>query len=438
MEHIASEDSSKLPSSSSSRRLPTVTASQVLENLKSQAPRAISTALERLDAILTGAAGNSYSTWGSGGGLTRGKVTEVYGPPGAGKTTFGYVTPFDQGYTCYGQRNGIREGFWRDMTDMSVGSIQACVSALRAGDDVVWIDAAAPLAPRRVKEILSASLSYKKGATALTPIPHLSSDDLAQHFHHYTTPTLPHLLALLVHPPPSFPPPGTSLIVIDSISTVFENAYPHIISDQPGHTKSETTRWAAGRRYSAMSEVALKLSRAAALHNITVLLLNQVNTRVRAGSGAMLHPALSGTEWDNTISTRLVLFRDWLPAQLRGHGISEDQRTRVRFVGVVKVGGVTLADDGTFGAVVPFTIETTGLADLDLASADLTTTIQPSTSPARPPSKKRRIVAEIADSDAGSDEEYGWADDDELAAEGLLVDETLLEAETAEEVEGET
>lgn len=39
---------------------------------------------------------------------------------------------------------------------------------------------------------------------------------------------------------------------------------------------------------------------------------------------------------------------------------------------------------------------------------------------------RKRKVEEIADSDEEISSEYGWADDDELAAEGL-VDETPLE-----------
>ena len=45
--------------------------------------------------------------------------------------------------------------------------------------------------------------------------------------------------------------------------------------------------------------------------------------------------------------------------------------------------------------------------------------------PIKPP---KRPLAEIADSEEelGSEDEYGWGEDDELAAEGLINDENLL------------
>lgn len=39
-------------------------------------------------------------------------------------------------------------------------------------------------------------------------------------------PSLAHLLTLILHPLPSFPPEDTSLVVIDNISTIFTAAYP--------------------------------------------------------------------------------------------------------------------------------------------------------------------------------------------------------------------
>jgi len=69
-------------------RLPTVSASQALSQLKARGPRAISTGLPQLDALLVGCA-NNHNGANMSGGLIRGKVTEIYGPPGAGKTTFG-------------------------------------------------------------------------------------------------------------------------------------------------------------------------------------------------------------------------------------------------------------------------------------------------------------------------------------------------------------
>jgi hypothetical protein len=80
-------------------RLPTVSASTALHKLRDAAPHAISTGLPRLDVILSGqrAVNSSSGTTASRaasrgkGGLVRGQITEVYGPPGVGKTAFWYV-----------------------------------------------------------------------------------------------------------------------------------------------------------------------------------------------------------------------------------------------------------------------------------------------------------------------------------------------------------
>lgn len=71
-------------------RLPTVSASAALDELASDAGVHIPTGLAELDKAL---AVNSPLQQVVGndppGGITRGQVTELWGPPGAGKTAFG-------------------------------------------------------------------------------------------------------------------------------------------------------------------------------------------------------------------------------------------------------------------------------------------------------------------------------------------------------------
>ena len=104
---MANQESNKLPSSSSRSqlpvshqtagrrtdavidRLPTVSASQALQNLKSRGSSAISTGLKHLNQILSPHGIGGAPVDRPGGGLIRGQVTEVYGPPGVGKTAFG-------------------------------------------------------------------------------------------------------------------------------------------------------------------------------------------------------------------------------------------------------------------------------------------------------------------------------------------------------------
>ena len=66
-------------------RMPTVSAAQALQELDSPATTLISTSLTNLDLVLQ----NKYGQKDAEGGISRGHVTEVYGPPGVGKTAFG-------------------------------------------------------------------------------------------------------------------------------------------------------------------------------------------------------------------------------------------------------------------------------------------------------------------------------------------------------------
>jgi hypothetical protein len=188
-----------------------------------------------------------------------------------------------------------------------------------------------------------------------------SPDDMRSHFHHYTIPTLAHLLALFMHPPSSFPPPNTSLIIIDSISTLFDNAYPRNADDRAAKNRNDQARWAAGRKFAVMNELISMLTKLAAMHDIALLITSQTITRIRAGSRALLVPAISGAEWENGISTRLVLFRDWVPGQGKWTKADAARMQKTRFAGVLKANGAGLADDGGVGSIVPFAIEEVSL-----------------------------------------------------------------------------
>lgn len=69
-------------------RLPTLSASQALQNLDSIPRRPIPTGLRSLDAALQARDYEISSQDDLLGGISRGEVTEVYGPPGVGKTAF--------------------------------------------------------------------------------------------------------------------------------------------------------------------------------------------------------------------------------------------------------------------------------------------------------------------------------------------------------------
>lgn len=355
----------------SSHRLPSISAIEALQGSDSRGPRVVSSGLAQLDKLL---APPTLPGRTAHGGLLRGKVTEVYGPPGTGKTALG---------------------------------LQAAAQALWAGHSVVWVEAGTPLVPQRLRRVLAAT--QPADAPSSTP---------TGRFYHRRASTLAHWLALFVHPPPTFPPSGTVLIVIDSPAPLLDVAYPRNVDRRPSRGSSEHAKWAAGRRAAVVSDLSAALTRTAALHDVALLVACQASTRIQPGTRALLVPAISGATWESGISTRLVLFRDWASTQETTH-VDAPGWNKARFVGLAKVNGTNLADVGGVGNVVPFAVEETGLCDINFAAVEIASPVL--LPEVRPP--KRRFT-EVGDSEEELDsDEYGWAEDDTVTAEGLLVDD---------------
>ncbi|MCJ1397256.1 hypothetical protein MMC11_000448 [Xylographa trunciseda] len=374
----------------SSHRLPTVSASEALRTLSTSHSLVVSTGLPQLDHILQGKDFQSPSQEPFSGGLARGQITEVYGPPGVGKTTF---------------------------------AIQGAANVLHTGDSVVWIDTGKPIVGSRLKDVIS-DLSLASYQDTLTSFPQTRSpSELLKRLHYFFTPTLPHLLALVAHLSPSFPPEDTSLIVVDAVSPLFATAFPRAVegldNNQASGKKNEALQWAASRRFSVMSDFLARLAKLAAMKNIAILLISQTTTKVKTEYGAVLRPALSTRAWDAGIHNRIVLFRDW---EATHDQQGRENRTKaIRFAGVVKIANV--AYEG-LGKVVSFTIEQSGLKEIAIPRNTSPSTVLPMLQ--GPTLKRKREV--VADSqseeeDVGSDDEFGWAGEDSLEIEGLNDDQ---------------
>ena len=207
-------------------------------------------------------------------------------------------------------------------------------------------------------------------------------EGLLDGFCHYSAPTLPHLIALLVQHAPSFLTPKTGLLVIDSISTLFTIAFPRISDNkqlarlrtsQDGgeqsargsfHVKQHDVarKWASSRRWAVMSDLMSKLTRVAALSNLVVILTSQTTTRVTTSIGAVLSPPLSSTAWDAGLANRIVLFRDNYSVQDHDqtpntNDVEEVSKSsaKIRFAGVLKAGEIFHRKSCT-GHVIPFFI----------------------------------------------------------------------------------
>ena len=150
-------------------------------------------------------------------------------------------------------------------------------------------------------------------ASAPAPVSHLSR------LHHFATPSLPFLIALLCQPMTDFPPPNCTLIVIDALSTLFSAAFARSGDDSEGlkdkKQEEEARQWASNRRWAILEDILLRLHKVSAIHNIAVLLLNQSTTRLEHGSGVLLQSALTGKAYEHYVKTRIAIYQDW-PVQI--------------------------------------------------------------------------------------------------------------------------
>ena len=297
----------------------------------SKRSKGIPTGLRGLDLLLASAAASPPR-----GGLPLGHVTEIYGPPGVGKTTF---------------------------------AIQVAVNALHSSDsqnEVVWLDTGAPLAGPRIQELFSAYQVPEGRELPSSPPDTQSAKEKLDRMHYFSLPTLSHLLTLFIHPTLRFPPPRTSLIIVDNVSGPFATSFPRSTESKNSSSVGEAARKsnslkAANRKWDVAADLASAMAKMASLQNLAILVVNQVATSLKGVRKATLKPSLSGHGWDASIHNRIVLFRDFAP-----QGISEsataDERRRLRFAEILKVAGklkVGAAED-----IIIFVIDRVNSGDL--------------------------------------------------------------------------
>ncbi|KAL8861297.1 MAG: hypothetical protein Q9178_002169 [Gyalolechia marmorata] len=241
---------------------------------------------------------------------------------------------------------------------------------------------------------------------------------MLDNFHHFIAPTLPHLIALLTHPAPTFPPEGATLLIVDSVSTLFSQAFVQsnkYEENRPSSKKSDVAQWASGRRWAVMTDLVSAVAKLAATRNMAVIITSQTTTKMRFGNTALLQPAMSGTAWDLGISSRILLYQDW---KAETDNESTQKRTAavpdLRFAAVSKIGGVSLEG---FGHIVPFSIVSDGMREIEIASTAFS--IPEPTVPLQAVLKRKREEVADSASDSGdevSDGELSWV------ADGLAVD----------------
>ncbi|KAJ9136434.1 DNA repair protein rhp55 [Pleurostoma richardsiae] len=333
----------------STHRLPTVSAADALDDLDADTSRYVSTSLPLLDeALAVGALDARDPEQPNHGGVPKGQVTEIWGPPGVGKTTFG---------------------------------LQLASNALRESKSVVWVDCLSQLCYDRLADISAAP----------------SGDDLAgvsglERFLHYTCPTLPHFIAIACRPTASTIPEGTSLVVIDSLSALVNHAFPRATDSKTPAKNGNKGPSPSARRLQLLQYMVGALQKLAATRDIAVVVLTQCATRMQGERGASLIPAINANVWDQCIANRLVLFRDW--------AWNGEQAFGLHFVGIQKFNGKATPE--SVENISAFQVERAGLS---AAKYDAS---QPSITLSSTPARKRKFGEsgfEIPDSD---DEDYGW------------------------------
>ncbi|KAJ4164988.1 hypothetical protein LMH87_006638 [Akanthomyces muscarius] len=380
---------------SNTHRLPTVSASQALAALEDEGSNCVSTGIKALDKFLVPFSVSSQM-YGSGKprGIKRGQVTEIWGPPGSGRTALG---------------------------------TQLAANTLSKKDGVVWIDCFQKTPIARISAALENMQLGKEGDTVdEASATKASSGD---GFTRYSCFTLPHFLALLSRPSSTTIPAGTSLIVINCVSALINAALPRSHVGKQ-NTKQPQGSTPAAKRMQALQAIISLLNKLAATRNCAVVILSQCATKMQSEHGASLVPAVTATVWEQGISTRIALFRNWSWDERKPHSVF--------LAGVQKLDGRVMLD--VVDSASAFTVESTGVRDVDYEAS------HPMEMAAAAQQKRKigQTELEVPDSE---DEDYGWAEEDEASlpapppqwqgSEDIILGQDVGRSEDEEEAEEE-
>ena len=114
------------------------------------------------------------------------------------------------------------------------------------------------------------------------------------------------------------------------------------------------------KRRQALQSIMKALQTLASTRNCAVVVLSQCATRMQSERGPTLTPAVNANLWEQGVSTRLVLFRDWIWQSTKS--------TSVFLAGIQKLDGKTTPGEldqvsafkiGTVSPHAPFIREVT-------------------------------------------------------------------------------
>lgn len=172
-------------------------------------------------------------------------------------------------------------------------------------------------------------------------------------------------MALVSRPTKDSFSPDVSLVVISMASALLNSTLPKT-HDGKTHARGNkgkclTHNWGQAiltkrtrtglsmpaKRLQVLQFMMNSLQKLAATRNCAVVLLSQCATKMQVEKGAALVPAVNATVWEQGVSTRLVLHRDWI--------WQKDTLIGSLVAGIQKLDGKPAAD--RLGQVSAFTVE---------------------------------------------------------------------------------
>eukprot|EP00884_Botryococcus_braunii_P002529 jgi/Botrbrau1/12277/Bobra.0323s0017.1 len=208
-----------------------------------------------------------------GGGVCTGQITEFCGAPGVGKTQLGIQLSVD---------------------------VQIPSAFKGVDGTAVYIDTEGSFMVERVEEIAEAMVKHVHKIVRSTPTPSpaqqaaidaLAVDGILSHIHlfrvrdHVEQLAVVHLLSEFLRDNRK-----VRLVVMDSITFHFRQDFLDM-----------------AQRTRLLSQMAQQLLHLAQLHDVAVVLMNQVTTRISEGKQSSLVPAL-GESWAHAATTRVILY----------------------------------------------------------------------------------------------------------------------------------
>ncbi|KAG5940853.1 hypothetical protein E4U59_002177 [Claviceps monticola] len=206
-------------------------------------------------------------------------------------------------------------------------------------------------------------------------------------------------MALVARPNTNAIPERLSLVIVSNPCALVNSWLPKAPEKTTG-VKRNKEQSASVKRRQGLQFIISALQKLAATKNCAVVVLSQCATKMQSEHGATLVPAVNTAAWNQGISTRIVIFRDW--------ACHDGAMVSVHLAGVQKLDGKSNND--AIEHVASFCVDPADCRSAEYNTANMTA--EPAITIQR---KRKRDDASLEVPDTEDDEDYGWADEDESA-----------------------